>query len=399
MNNNKEAKILNALRMGVIPDVELSNIISGRETEKQEINNMLSLMESEGCSLVKFIKGEYGTGKTFLLEYIKQLALKRNYVVANLSINSGFDFSKLDVLYLNIMSNLSIHSNNVNKGTEFEELFDSWIRKIKKNKGNSEATKDIYEVISNLNKYNNAFASVLLTYIRAKISSDYELSSIASSWIKGDKNISYELKKRLGVKGSVDRENAIDMLRGFANLIRLIGYQGLVIQVDEAEIIMASRSDIRMKSYGNIRFMMDLCGSNEIENTCFVFAGTNELFVNPEKGFRSYQALEQRIGDIIKDNRNIINNARQPIVYLREFSKDDYFAILENVLETHENYYNYSTSVNLEMLYNLTEVECSKVGRIKTVRLFIKKLIEILDLMENNPNLPIFRTNANKKLM
>lgn len=391
--NNHSAKILNALRMGVIPDVLLDELIVGRESETEEICELLYGVKEEGFSAVKFIQGEYGTGKSFMLNYVKQKALDEGFVVANLAITGGFNFSKFDTLYTEIMSNLQIKSTSKGKGTNFEEIFENWIKNVKKEKEIQFASKEIYNVISALNEYNNSFAMVLLTYIRAKINNDYELSNIAASWIKGDKNISYELKKRLNVKGSVDIENAINVFRGFVSLLSLIGYSGVIVIVDELEMVMANRTDTRMKSYSNLRYIMDACGSGEIERCCFVFAGTNELFDNEEKGFKSYDALNQRIGKNIQ--KNDISNVRQPVLTLKPFSHQEFYYLTEKLIDIHSKHYQYRAPVDIATISNLVVIECNKLEKEQiTIRNYAKKLLEILDLMEQNPELPIFKTKV-----
>lgn len=392
---DQTSKILNALRMGVIPDTILDELVVGRTNEIEELTEMLQGIKEDGFSSVKFIKGEYGTGKSFMLNYLKQKAINEGFVVASLSITGGFNFSKFDGLYTAIMSNLEIKSEHHSKGTSFEEIFENWLREIKKEKPLSNASKDIYSVISSLNDYNNAFAMVLLTYIRAKINNDYELSNIAASWIKGDKNVSYELKKRLNVKGSVDIENAINVFRGFVSLLTLIGYSGMIVFVDELEMVMSNRADTRLKIFSNIRYIMDACGTGEMERCGFVFAGTHELFHNEEKGFKSYAALSQRIGSAISSSKELVTNLRQPVIALKSFEQEDYYKLTEKIINIHGSHYHYRAPVDITSIYNLVMIECSKINKDKiTIRNYSKKLLEILDLIEQNPDLPIFKTKV-----
>lgn len=392
---DQTSKILNALRMGVIPDTILDELVVGRTHEIEELSEMLEGIKEDGYSAVKFIKGEYGTGKSFMLNYLKQKAMEEGFVVASLSITGGFNFSRFDSLYTAIMSSLEIKSDHRGKGTSFEEIFENWLKGIKREKALNTASKDIYSVISSLNDFNNAFAMVLLTYIRAKINNDYELANIAASWIKGDRNVSYELKKRLNVKGSIDIENAINVFRGFVSLLSLIGYSGILVFVDELEMVMNNRSDTRLKTYANIRYIMDACGTGELEQCGFIFAGTPELFNNEEKGFKSYDALSQRIGTTIGLTKDQVTNLRQPVITLKVFEQDDYYNLTEKIINIHSSHYQYRAPVDLMTIYNLVMIECSKTNKDSiTVRNYSKKLLEILDLIEQNPDLPIFKTKV-----
>ncbi|MDA3847076.1 MAG: DUF2791 family P-loop domain-containing protein [Vallitaleaceae bacterium] len=393
MDNRKDlAKTINAFRMGVIPDTELEGLIVGRDAEKKEFKHFIKAIAEEEISGLRFLNGAYGTGKTFMLEYIKEVALKENYVVANVSINSGFNLSKFDVFYTNIMNNLSIQTPDATKGTNFEDIFGLWVKKIKKENYMNVANRNVYQVIHQLNAYNNAFATVLMIYMRAIINKNMQLANIAVSWIKGDKNISYELKKQLKVKGSVDVENAMDIFKGFVKMLTLIGYKGLIVTIDEAELMMQSRSDIRMKAYSNIRYIMDACGTNDITGCGFIIAGTDELFCDDEKGFPSYAALSQRLGDNIKSSKQNIGNVRQPVVHLTRLGEGEFKNIGEKLFTIHKDYYGYEVEVDFEKVFNLVMIECRKdhQGKEVTMRYFLKKMIEILDLLEKEPNLPIF---------
>ena len=65
-----ENSIINALQGGVVPRVGLGYIAVGRE---QEIKALLKDIEiiQEGGSTFRFLTGDYGSGKTFLLQTIK----------------------------------------------------------------------------------------------------------------------------------------------------------------------------------------------------------------------------------------------------------------------------------------------------------------------------------------
>lgn len=386
----QEDKILNALRMGVIPEGSLSRFMVSREAEQEEVKAFLTGI-SEGESRVKFIRGAYGSGKTFLLNYMMEEAMNQNFIVANVPIHSGFGFAAFDGVYTNMMNHLQVGLSG-EESTSFEMIFDTWIRQLKSGGDLNTATQNIYKVIQELSDYNSSFASVLLVYIRALISHDYDLSQTAASWIKGDKNMPFHLKRKLNVKGSVDRENALDIFKGFVRMINLLGYKGIIIAFDEAEIMMQQRVDTRLKAYGNIRQLMDSAGGGEFNNAGFVFAGTNEFFDDEEKGLKSYKAIYQRIGETIRSKKHL-SNVKQPVLTIEAFSKDDFKELTERVLEIHEINYDYVFDGNVDHLVNLTMLECTKQlhGDHLTTRVYLKKFIELLDLMMDNPELPIFR--------
>lgn len=389
-------KTLNALRMGVIPGEQLQSFMVGKSKEKEEMAGFLETIAGGG-SQVRFLRGAYGTGKSFMIRYLGETALSQNYIVANIPIHTGFGFSKLEDIYVNIMNNLSCRFDG-GGGSSFESIFDQWLIDLKKQGDMHKATKDIYEVITEVKDYNSSFSNVLLIYIRAKINNEFDLANTAAAWIKGDRNMAHQLKKQLKVKGSIGRENAMDVFRAFVKLIHSIGYKGLVITFDEAEFIMHQRVDIRAKAYGNLRQLMDLSGAGELDYCGFIFAGTPEFFDHEEKGVKSYQALHQRIGELISSGRDI-QNLKQPVIDLKGFSKEDFTELAEKVIKLHQQVTGSEIKIQVPYMVNLAMLESSKQVSTEglSVRVFLKKLIELLDLLKDNPELPIFKAMQNRK--
>lgn len=382
-------KTINALRMGVVPRDQLQSFMVGKEEELKELNHFLEVIASGG-SQIRFLRGGYGTGKTLLLNALSETALSQNYIVANISMHTGFGFSKLEDIYHSIMSHLASRYDE-GAGSSFEGIFNHWLKTLRSNGDLTSASKRIYQVISELKAYNSSFSNVLLLYIRAKINHDFELANAAAAWIKGDPNIAYGLKRQLNVKGAINRANAMDVLRGFVKLIHLMGYHGLIILFDEAELMMHQRSDIRDKAYGNLRQLMDLSGLGELAYSGFVFVGTPHFFDDQEKGIKSYQALYQRIGANV--GHQGVNNYRQPIIDLKPLSREDYGQLCLKVVAIHQHHRNQPIEVPTDYMVNLVLLECRHLSQKEglTVRIFVKKLIELLDLLEDNPELPLFK--------
>ena len=380
---------MNALRMGVIPEGDLGSFMVGKEKEKHAIKSFMTTVASGG-SQVRFLRGPYGSGKSFLLKYVESLAKSQNYIVATIPMHSGFAFSKFEDIYSNIMSNLSGRANG--GGSSFEEIFDHWLRQLSRQGNRNNATQNIFRVITELNRYNSSFSNVLLVYIRAKINHDFDLANTAAAWIKGDQHMSSQLKKQLNVKGSVDRANAMDIFRGFVKLIHEMGYKGLIVTFDEAELMMQQRVDIRLKAYGNLRQLMDYAGCGELNHCGFIFAGTPELFEDTQRGIPSYQALHQRIGTLVKGQHQL-DHLKQPLIELQGFSKEDYLVLSENIITIHESLEGYKLGVEAQYMVNLVMLESSQLvaGEGLTIRVFLKKLIELLDILVDNPELAMVK--------
>jgi hypothetical protein len=277
--------------------------------------------------------------------------------------------------------------------TSFEGVFDLWISKLQETTDRSKAAEEINQVITSLNHYNMSFARAFLAYIKARIEKNRVLSDTIASWLMGEKNIPASLKSKFDIVGSIDRLNSIDFLKAFVELIRLMGYNGLIILIDELELIMSERVDIRKASYENLRNIIDTCCSGELGSCMFVFAATNDLFENSEKGINTYEALSQRLGDAIDKNNSSLMDVRQPIIQLQKLSIEEFQELTDRVIDIYKMLYNFEPRTNNESIRSWTFISCKKFGaKISelSIREYLTKLIEVLDIMEQHPENKVF---------
>lgn len=387
----KARHIINALKSGVVPDCDLELLCVGRDRELREFKRCFDITADNGGT-VKFLNGEYGSGKSFLMNVLKQKAVKDDFIVSGIQVNRGFRFNNLEHLYYHVMHNLTLNVTGESV-TSFESIFDIWISKLQSNPERSNAALEINSVISSLNTYNMSFARAFLSYIKARINKDRELSDIIASWLMGEKNIPAGLKAKFDVVGSIDRLNSIDFLKAFIKLITLLGYKGLIILIDEIEIILNERVDIRRASYENLRNLIDICCSGQLGNCMFVFAATNDFFENPEKGIKTYEALSQRLGDAIDRSFSSLHDVRQPIIRLQKLNVEELQELTDRVIEIYKMLYGFEPKTSNESIRSWTLISCKKIGsRISElgIREYLTKLIEVLDIMEQHPENRVF---------
>ncbi|WP_291734614.1 BREX system ATP-binding domain-containing protein [Leisingera sp. F5] len=72
--------IVQALRAGVVPKLGLRHIQVGRVREIEELVKDMDRI-ADGGSAIRFIIGEYGSGKTFFMNLIRLVALEKGLVV------------------------------------------------------------------------------------------------------------------------------------------------------------------------------------------------------------------------------------------------------------------------------------------------------------------------------
>jgi len=387
--------IVLALKNGVVPH-EISSIETGRKKEMLELEGLLNIVSS-GNGLVKFVGGTYGSGKSFLLKSFQQRALSQNFVVANIQIDKGLRINDFHTLYYHILHNLTIKDSSQQK-TSFKDLFNRWISNLQRSENKDDSAKAIQQVISNLSQYNISFSRALLFYMRARIQNDQELANVIASWLSGEKNIPYTLKKKFEIVGDIDKTNATDFLKTFIQLVRLLGYQGLIILVDELELVMNERSDIRQSAYENLRYIIDNSFNGHFNHSMFLFVATKEWFQNQEKGPETYPALSQRIGKWPDKIQMNYSAQSKPIITLSQPTKDELRAVTSKIIKLYSFAYGFDLKISDDSLHNWVTLLLQQ-DNVKSedvnMRLYLMKLIEFLDLMKYNPNSKVF--NAEMK--
>ena len=78
------------------------------------------------------------------------------------------------------------------------------------------------------------FASVMAAYWRGYREANDELKTAAVRWLRGEYSTKTEARQDLGVRVIIDDDSWYDYMKLLAEFVRLIGYGGLVVMIDEA---------------------------------------------------------------------------------------------------------------------------------------------------------------------
>ena len=87
ISSRERESVLRSLSSGVVPAIGLHHIQVGR---LDEVNAMIQDLDQveRGGTFVRFIVGRYGSGKTFFLHLLKNVALQRKFVVLEADITT-----------------------------------------------------------------------------------------------------------------------------------------------------------------------------------------------------------------------------------------------------------------------------------------------------------------------
>ena len=382
--------ILMALKNGNVPSKGTRDICMGRDNEIAEFERLLDIIEEDDIAMVKFVRGEYGAGKSFFLKVIEEMAFEKDFVVSWITLSNDVPFNKIDVVYKNIARQLRCKT-----GTSLEHIIERWITSLEYDALDGDEDVFIKEKIMNkvisddLNdtrEYSNTFALVIQNYYNLLNAGEIQTANNAMAWLRGDFNLPYQEKKKFGVQGDVTKENALKFLEALSIFVKSIGYSGLVVLIDEAEFILnITRKDLRGIAYDYMRDIYDDCSAENFQSSLFVFAGTPEFFDDTKKGIPSYEALDERLKDVL-DTDYI--DMRKPIINLKGFEKDDLIEISKKLTSMHSVAYDWEAKdiMNdaIEGIVDLHVQNAGLTGGKVTPRIFVRVFISVLDTVQQN---------------
>lgn len=280
-----------------------------------------------GGSKIKFVTGRAGSGKSHFLRLMTSIAQKENYKTIQFSAKDVWmhDFKEI---YIEIFQQCDILSCLEAVGCRLiqEMGFDyhdipadmKFIDYLSQNGMGDALTKR--EIRTQLRQFflenpmmDNNFAlacSMLTGSILGYPILEEQNQELLLGWLEGDRSIKLSQLRALDFYPSrITKYNARHMLRSLAELVRMGGYSGLFISIDNLEIL-TSRSSLepvhytkmkREDTYESIRQLIDDIDS--MRNIMFVYAFDRELIDNENAGLKSYQALWMRIQNEIVGER------------------------------------------------------------------------------------------------
>ena len=127
------AIIINSLKGGVVPRIGLPYITVGRELEINALLHDVDIVAQGGASF-RFIAGKYGSGKSFLLQTMRNYVMDRNFVVvdADLSPERRLQGTRGQGLatYKELIRNMSTKTRP--EGGALTLILDRWISSVQR---------------------------------------------------------------------------------------------------------------------------------------------------------------------------------------------------------------------------------------------------------------------------
>ena len=413
--------LINALKGGVVPRVGLEYITVGRAQEIAAVLHDIDMIADGGASF-RFIVGKYGSGKSFLLQTIRNYATAKGFAVvdADLSPERRFAGTKGQGLatYKELVRNLSTKSKP--DGGALPLILERWISgiqtSIKSESGpfgdftGTEAPADggpgmftaaegpafereverrIYAVAGSLEGMVNGFefAKAVIAYWRAYRQDDAAMKSNALKWFRGEYASRREAKADLDINFIVTDETWYDFLKILAAFLVGAGYKGLLVLIDElVNIFKIPNSITRQNNYEKILTIYNDVLQGKASHIGFLMGGTPQCVEDKYRGVFSYEALRSRLaeGHFATDD---IKDLAAPIIRLQMLTQEEMYVLVEKLRDIHAQLNGYLPTLRHEDLLYFLTVEYNRVGADThiTPREIIRDFIELVNILHQNP--------------
>ncbi len=393
--------LMNSLKGGVVPRIGLEYVTVGRKAEIDALLDDVDMIAEGGASF-RFIAGRYGSGKSFLLQTIRNYAMERGFAVmdADLSPERRLVGSKGQGLatYRELMKNLSVRTKP--DGGALPLILERWITSIKAGLMQNGVSPDapdfdakveqqIYAVIGQMEELVHGFdfAKVIALYWRGVQQGADELRSGALKWLRGEYQTKTEAKAELGVNVIVSDDDWYDYVKLFSAFLTAAGYKGTLLMIDElVNIYRVTNRVTRQYNYEKMLTMYNDMMQGRVSHLGIIMCGTVQCIEDTRRGVFSYDALRSRLekGRFAEDG---MSNMLAPIISLNPLSQEELLILVEKLDDIHAGLYGTEPTLTTDDDIKFLEVEFSRVGAGTNItpREIIRDYIELLDIVMQNP--------------
>ncbi len=399
------ATLINSLKGGVVPRIGLPYITVGRENEINALLHDVDIIADGGASF-RFIMGKYGSGKSFLLQTIRNYVMDRNFVVcdADLSPERRLQGTKGQGLatYKELIRNISTKTRP--EGGALTLILDRWINAVQtETAAESDLTPDslefekavekkIYAVVNSLNEMVHGFdfSRLLTLYYRAFAESDDETKGKVVKWFRGEYATKTEAKSELGVNIIITDEDWYEYIKLFSAFLKMAGYSGMLILIDElVNIYKIPNSITRQYNYEKILTMYNDTLQGKAKYIGIIMCGTPQCIEDTRRGVYSYEALRSRLAEGRFGGE--VSDMLAPVIKLSPLTYEEMLVLIEKLEDIHSGLFGYENRLQQEDLIDFIKIEYSRVGADTNItpREVIRDFIELLDITYQNPQLDV----------
>ena len=398
--------VLNSLKGGVVPRIGLPHIAVGRKNEIEALLHDVDII-SEGGASFRFIVGRYGSGKSFLIQTIRNYVMDKGFIVADadLSPERRLQGTKGQGLatYRELIGNLSTKTKP--EGGALTLVLDRWISSVQTAAaqetgfalGDPALTKAVDKKICAVTGavselvHGFEFARLLSQYYHAYLSDDEETKRKVVRWFRGEYALKREAREDLGINIIISDDDWYEYLKLFAVFFRMAGYTGMMIMIDElVNLFKITNTVTRQYNYEKLLTMYNDALQGKAQYLGILMGATPQALEDKRRGIYSYEALRSRLAEG-KFSKPGARDLLAPVIRLDPLTPEEMLVLCEKLANMHASLYGYEKKPSTEDLAGFIKLEYGRIGADQNItpREVIRDFIELLDLMYQNPDMNI----------
>ncbi len=325
--------LLQSLRAGVVPRIGQQHIQVGRAPEVTALLGDIERIADGGAGF-RFIIGEYGSGKTFFLHVVRSIALQRKLVTVHADLSPDRRLhattGQARGLYAELMRNMATRANpDGGAMASVVERFVTHALAQARSSGDDPETV-IRRGLSQLSELTGGydFAEVIAQYWQGHDTGNERRKADAVRWLRGEYSTRTDARNALGVRTIIDDANFYDQLKLLAVFVRLAGFGGLLVCLDEmVNLYKLVNTQARNANYEQVLRIVNDSTQGIATGIGFLFGGTPEFLLDTRRGLYSYAALQSRLAEN-SFARNGLVDYSGPVMRLANLTPEDFYVLL-----------------------------------------------------------------------
>ena len=382
--------IIQALRAGVVPRLGLQHIQVGRAGEIAEMVRDVERI-AEGGAAIRFVIGEYGSGKTFFLNLVRLVALEKGMVVFSADLAPGRRIHATGGQARSLFAELTRNASTRTKpdGGALASVVERFVTRAVRDAETAGQTPDgvIRDKLRHLEELTGGydFATVVAKYWEGHETGEEELKSHALRWLRAEFSTRTEARKALGVRTIIDDASVYDHLKLMSLFVRQAGYSGLVVALDElVNLYKLVSSQARQANYEQILRILNDVLQGSATHLGFVLGGTPEFLTDTRRGLYCYEALQSRLAENTFAKDGLVDLSG-PVLRLSNLTPEDLFVLLTNIRRV---YFGDAAAAAPDQALKAFMTHCSeRIGDayFRTPRNTVTAFVNMLSVIEQNP--------------
>ncbi|EXI85846.1 MAG: hypothetical protein AW11_03315 [Candidatus Accumulibacter regalis] len=328
--------VIQSLRAGVVPHAGQHLIQVGRVKELEALIKDIERIGSGG-SCFRVVVGEYGAGKTFFLNLVRSIALEKKLVTVHADLNPDRRLhaggGQARSLYSELTKNMATRTKP--DGGALAGIVQKFVAQAKADAKTSGKPAEqilrsrLEQLTEMVNGYD--FANVIAAYCQGFDDGNEQLKADAIRWLRGEFSTRTDARAALGVRTIVDDASVYDQIKLLARFVRLSGFGGLMVCLDEmVNLYKLANTQARNGNYEQILRILNDSLQGASDGLGFVLGGTPEFLFDTRRGLYSYSALQSRLAENTFTKGGFVDFSG-PVMRLASLSPEDLYVLLQKL--------------------------------------------------------------------